>query len=142
MKRFMVIGRINSGKTTLCRCLAELPQMEKKTQTAEVVGQCIDTPGEYLEHRGFYRALSVMSMDVDVVLLLQSCTDSRLSFAPGLSNMFAPPIFGVVTKIDEAPSREAVEYICEQLRQAGAEYVFYVSSVSGEGIQGLKDALI
>lgn len=141
MKRFMAVGRVSAGKTTLTRLLEGLPSEDKKTQTAETVGQSIDTPGEYLEHRGFYRALVVLSVEAEAVLLLQSCTDPRTSFPPGVSAMFARPVVGVVTKIDLAQTPDQIETARRHLMEAGAERIFPLSSVTGEGIEALRSYL-
>lgn len=137
----MAVGRVSAGKTTLCQHLEKLPAEYKKTQTAEMVGRSIDTPGEYLEHRGFYRALVVLSVEAEIILLLQSCTDPRLSFPPGISAMFSHPVVGVITKIDLAETKEQIETARRHLMEAGARHIFLVSSMTGEGIEALREFL-
>ena len=53
MKRVLLVGSVSCGKTTLCQRLNGAIRQYKKTQTIEVMGQTIDTPGEYLERRSF-----------------------------------------------------------------------------------------
>ena len=70
MKKLMMIGKVGCGKTTLTQYLNNKELSYKKTQALEIVGDVIDTPGEYVERRSYYQALAVTSVDVDVVLLL------------------------------------------------------------------------
>ncbi len=141
MKKFMPIGPVSAGKTTLSRRLAGEPLDYKKTQTAEVVGNSLDTPGEYLEYKNYYSALTVMAVDVDVVLMVQSCTDMRNHYPPGICSMFSVPVWGVVTKIDQADSEEQIQFSQNILKQAGASKIFCVSSITEKGIEELKNAL-
>ena len=63
MKKILLAGAVACGKTTLCQRLNGLAQSYKKTQSLEVVGTTIDTPGEYLEHRSFLRGLVVTASE-------------------------------------------------------------------------------
>ena len=82
-KRLMMMGRVACGKTTLCQCLAGGAMEYRKTQTVELVGDAIDTPGEYVENRALMRGLTVTAVDADAVLFLQDCTDPECRFSPG-----------------------------------------------------------
>ena len=99
----MMIGRVSCGKTTLCQRLVGDPLVYKKTQTVEIIGQAIDTPGEYAENRRLMRGLTVSAVDADLIVFLQSCVDGECSFSPGQASMFGAPAVGVVTKTDLAP---------------------------------------
>ena len=103
MKRVIMIGRVSCGKTTLCQRLVGDPLEYKKTQTVEIIGQAIDTPGEYAENRRLMRGLTVTAVDADLIVFLQSCVDGECSFSPGQASMFGAPAVGVVTKTDLAP---------------------------------------
>ena len=103
MKRVIMIGRVSCGKTTLCQRLVGDPLVYKKTQTVEIIGQAIDTPGEYAENRRLMRGLTVTAVDADLIVFLQSCVDGECSFSPGQASMFGAPAVGVVTKTDLAP---------------------------------------
>ncbi|MCI6174914.1 MAG: EutP/PduV family microcompartment system protein, partial [Clostridiales bacterium] len=57
-KRIILIGRSTAGKTTLCQRLNHEELNYCKTQTVQIINRnMIDTPGEYLERRGFRGAL-------------------------------------------------------------------------------------
>ena len=57
MKRLMLIGPSQCGKTSLTQGLRGEALHYKKTQAIEWSPMAIDTPGEYLENRCLYSAL-------------------------------------------------------------------------------------
>ncbi len=139
--RIILIGRSSAGKTTLCQRINREELRYHKTQTVTIVNQCmIDTPGEYLEQRGFHGALMVTSADADYIVLVQDATEPGTMFPPSYGSMFAKPIIGVVTKTDLAGAGQ-VETARRYLRMAGAREVFTVSSVTGEGVAQLAGRL-
>ena len=140
MKKIILMGNSFCGKTTLCQRLAGKQLVYKKTQAIEVVASAIDTPGEYLENRGMYKALVVTAVEADVILFVQDATGSRFRFSPGQASMFANLVVGVVTKTDLATEAQ-VEQAESLLRLAGASRVFRVSAVTGEGMEELTNWL-
>lgn len=140
MKKILLVGQVSCGKTTLCQRLNGLDIVYQKTQALDVVNQTIDSPGEYLERRAYLSSLMVTSVEADVVLFLQDATQERWMYSAGLSAAFPVPVAGVVTKIDEA-TPDAVERAKELLRLAGAEHVFAISALTGEGMEPLLNFL-
>ena len=140
MKKILLVGQVGCGKTTLCQRLNGLDIVYQKTQALDVVNRTIDSPGEYLERRAYLSSLMVTSVEADVVLFLQDASQERWMYSAGLSAAFPVPVAGVVTKIDEA-TPEAVERSVELLRLAGADPVFAVSALTGEGMEPLLDFL-
>lgn len=134
----MLVGKSRAGKTTLTQYFTDQQLSYHKTQTVQVVnGHFIDTPGEYLEQRGFYGALSVTAADADVVALVQSATEEGTMFAPGFGLMFCgKPIIGIITKVDIA-NEEQIERAENYLVDAGAEISFKVSTITGQGMTKL-----
>lgn len=140
MRKIILVGHVACGKTTLCQRLNGLEQIYKKTQAVEVINFTIDTPGEYLEHRAYLRSLTVSSVDTDLVLFLQDATSERFMFSPGQSAAFPIPVIGVVTKVDLATEKQ-VEQAVELLHLAGADPVFRISSIRGDGMDALMEYL-
>lgn len=139
--RIVLMGRSAAGKTTLCQCISHQEVRYHKTQTVSIVNQnMIDTPGEYLERRGFRGALMVTATDADVVVLVQDATENGTMFPPAYGTMFAKPIVGVVTKQDIA-TPEQVEKARKYLHMAGAKEIFVASGVTGEGVPELVEFL-
>ena len=142
MKKVMMVGRVGCGKTTLCQRLFQQELTYKKTQAIELVGgAAIDTPGEYVENRSFYRALLVSAVEADVILLLQSCVDRESRFAPGMASMFQKPVIGVVTKVDLSRGEEDLDRARAILSLAGAATIILLSSTTGEGVETLLEKL-
>jgi ethanolamine utilization protein EutP len=134
--RIMVMGPVSCGKTTLCQYLADLPRIYVKTQTVGLIGNAIDTPGEYLENRGLRSRLVVSAADAGLVLFLQDSTNMNVYFSPGQAAMFGIAAAGVITKTDSA-SPEEIRRAEEILSLSGASPIFAVSSFSGEGMDAL-----
>lgn len=141
MKKVMMMGRVSCGKTTLCQYLMGEKLSYQKTQTVQIMGDAIDTPGEYVENRALMRGLTVTAVDADAVLFLQDCTDPECRFSPGQAAMYGRPVIGVVTKIDLAASPQALEDGRTLLEMAGADPIFCISSYTGEGVGELIDYL-
>lgn len=140
-RRMMLIGRTSAGKTTLCQRIRNEELRYHKTQTVQIVGQdMIDTPGEYLERRGFRGALMVTSADADVIVFVQDATEDGTMFPPRFTSMFAKPVVGAVTKCDIA-TEEQIGKAETHLRDAGAEEIWRISSVTGEGVDALVERL-
>ncbi|MEA4954701.1 MAG: EutP/PduV family microcompartment system protein [Pseudoflavonifractor sp.] len=136
----MLMGPVSCGKTTLCQHMnGELIRYEK-TQTIRVVGNTIDTPGEYLENRSLVHALIVTAADADLILFLQDATSEHCWFSPGQAGMFACPVIGVVTKTDLVRPVE-VENAKKLLEYAGVQKIFAVSSIENTGIVELLSFL-
>uniref|UniRef100_S0DFE7 Putative ethanolamine/propanediol utilisation protein n=1 Tax=termite gut metagenome TaxID=433724 RepID=S0DFE7_9ZZZZ len=103
-------------------------------------GTAIDTPGEYIENRKLMYALTVTSVEADIILFTQSAASDFTVYSPGQASMFPTPVLGVVTKIDVA-GEEQIRWAAELLQLAGVEKVFLVSNTDGTGIQELLDYL-
>ncbi len=132
----MLLGAIGSGKTTFRQQLARTEQIYEKTQTVYASGGVLDTPGEYLEHGMFNRALLLTSYDADLVLMFQSATAEEAKLPPGFATYFPKPVLGIVSKTDLA-SRADVDRARMFLELASAPRIFEVSSVTGAGFAEL-----
>lgn len=141
MRRIMLVGGVGSGKTTFCQALYGMAQEYQKTQSVQVINSTIDTPGEYLENRTLYRALTVTAADADVIVLVQDCTKEQSCFPPGFAGMFGKPVIGLVTKSDLADGAHMLCLAEEKLRLAGCQTIFQISSKLLEGIEAVKSYL-
>ena len=137
MKRFMLIGKTSAGKTTLCQRIHEAEIMYKKTQSVEIYNYAIDTPGEYIENRYYYKALVVTGADADIIALVQDATQDSSFFPPGFASVFAKEVIGIITKCDLCKAEKQLNRAEELLKEAGASKVFRISAYTGEGIKEL-----
>lgn len=140
MKKVIFIGKTGAGKTTLCQKLDELDIKYKKTQAVETYENSIDTPGEYLENRRFYAALSVTSADADIIAIICDPTAPESFIAPNFSSMFAKESIGIITKINLA-TNEQIEKAEKALKNAVVSKIFKIDTVDNIGVSELKDYL-
>ena len=140
MKKMMLVGRSESGKTSLTQALRGHRPSYQKTQYINYHDVIIDTPGEYAENRNLSRALALYSYEADIIGLLISAIEPYSLFPPNIAPCVNREVIGIVTKIDlvEADAVKAEEW----LHLSGCERVFHVSSVTGEGIPELLGYLI
>jgi len=135
----MLWGGIGSGKTSLIRALQGGPPV-RKTQMIEYDGAAIDTPGEYSEMGRLTRHLLSTSNDAQLILVVQDATRDDSNFPPNYFLMFRQPVMGVVTKIDVPGANIArARAILQRMGVTGE--IFCVSSVTGEGLSELRQAI-
>lgn len=141
MKRIILIGSVDAGKTTLGQVLLKQKRQYKKTQMIEVLDSVvIDTPGEYTDRAQMWGALIVSAADADVIALVQSALDESSMLPPGYAGAFAKPVIGIVTKQDLADERQ-ISQAADKLKSAGAERCFVLSSCTHEGVKELMEYL-
>lgn len=138
--RYMLWGGIGAGKTTLMRVLEGGPRAQK-TQAIEFWGAAIDTPGEYSETKLLSHRLLVTSAEAQLFLVVQDATRAECHFPPNYFLMYHQPVIGVITKIDRPEAN--IERATATLKRVGVTGEIYrVSSVTGEGLEDLKQILI
>jgi ethanolamine utilization protein EutP len=135
--KIIFMGRTGSGKTTLCQKLDALELKYKKTQSVELYDNAIDTPGEYMENRNFYRALIMTAVDAKLIAILADPTVRDNYIPPAFAGTFAKEIIGIVTKVSLAKSEEDIKRVEMELRQSGAQKIFRVDTVKEIGIEEL-----
>ena len=138
MKKILLIGRTECGKTTLVQRLNGQALKYEKTQMLSYYDNMLDTPGEYMENRTLYKALIISSYDCDVIGMIHAVNDERSVFPPSFSSAFTKPIIGIVSKADLEGDIERAE---EFLKEAGAEEIFVISSYENTGIEALYEYL-
>ncbi len=139
MNKIMLIGRTGSGTTTLTQKLNDEIVSYKKTQAVSYKSKIIDTPGEYVENKMFYKSLLVLSADAKTIILIQAANDEDTLFPPRFSTMFPrKDIIGIVTKADINPNTARSERI---LFEAGAKEVFKIGFDDKEGLEVIKKRL-
>ncbi len=139
MKRLILIGRSESGKTTLIQALRHEELHYQKTQYMDFTESIIDSPGEYAEDKMLGGALAVYSYEADVVGLVISATEPYSLFPPNIVGMSNRPVIGIVTKCDHkyADPEQARRW----LEIAGCEKIFFTSSYNNEGVDEVLEYL-
>ena len=139
MKQIIFMGKTGCGKTTLTQAMRGERISYHKTQYINHFDCIIDTPGEYAENKILGRALALYSYEADVVGLLLSAREEYSLFPPCITCMCNRDVIGIVTQIDRTDARP--ERAAQWLRLAGCRNIFFVSSVTGEGIGDIFDYL-
>ena len=141
--RFMLIGGVAAGKTTLLKVLEnKKPRLAHKTQMIDYGGWGIDTPGEFVEMGHWRRVLVSSSFDARLLIAVQDATRQHQAvFPPNYFLMFPQHTIGVVTKMDD-PAADP-DQAQAQLRAAGVTgEIFFVSAITGYGISELRTYLL
>ena len=139
MKKIILVGRSESGKTTLTQVLKGNKIQYNKTQYINYHDVIIDTPGEYMENKELGRALALYSYEADVVGLLLSSTEQFSLYGPCITAQANREVIGIVTQIDRPDARPDRAH--QWLELAGCDKIFHISSVTGEGIDELLEFL-
>ncbi len=130
----MLIGRTGSGKTTLSQKVNNEKIEYKKTQMISYVGKIIDTPGEYVENRMYYKSLNVISTDASCIGLVQPSIDKTSVFPPNFASMFLnKEVIGIITKID---LNEDTKIARKLLELAGVQIIVEIKE--GKELEGLQ----
>jgi len=133
-KKIILIGKTGSGKTTLIQRIEALDMTYRKTQTIQNYLNFIDTPGEYLENRSYYKALIVTAADADVIGLVQDCSSQEVWLPPMFSSAFSKETIGIITKTDLARGKDELERARKALERSGATRFFCVSAAENAGL--------
>ena len=100
MKKLILIGRSECGKTSLTQAIKGEAISYKKTQAVDYTDITIDTPGEYAETKSLASALALYAYESDIVGLVLSATEPYSLYSPCITNMANREVIGIVTKID------------------------------------------
>ena len=132
MRKLILIGRSEAGKSTLIQALRNEDIQYHKTQSVDYTDSIIDTPGEYAETSRLGGALAVFSYEADVIGLLLSAIEPYSLFPPCIVGMATRPVIGIVSKCDHPyanPERAKL-----WLELAGCKRVFFTSSYTHNGM--------
>ena len=139
MKKIVLVGRSEAGKTTLTQTLKGEKIHYYKTQYINNFDVIIDTPGEYVQTKGLGAALALYSYEADVVGLLISATDDYSLFPPNITCMVNREVVGIVTQIDRPDANP--ERAAKWLENSGCKKIFYISAQKDIGIKELIEYL-
>lgn len=139
MKKIVLMGRSECGKTTLTQALRGEKIEYHKTQYVNHFDVVIDTPGEYAQTKSLGYALALYSYEADVIGLLLSSTEPYSLYPPNVTPMANREVIGSVTKVDvEGGDPKRAE---RWLRLAGCKKIFFVNSKANEGVPELLEYL-
>ena len=127
MKKIILIGRSECGKTTLTQALKGEKIHYHKTQYVN------------RQTKNLGNAIAMYTFEADVVGLLMSSREPYSLYPPCVTPLCNRPVIGIVTQInsDGADPDRAESW----LRLAGCETIFRVDSKTGEGVWKIIDYL-
>lgn len=139
MRKMILMGRSQAGKTTLTQALRGEEIHYYKTQDIHHYDSVIDTPGEYAQSHRLGKALALYTYEADVVGILVAANEPYSLFPPNVTSQANRECIGIVTKIDVENAN--VPQADRWLRIAGCKKIFHVNSLKGEGIPEILDYL-
>ncbi|MGL6201437.1 MAG: EutP/PduV family microcompartment system protein [Lachnospiraceae bacterium] len=139
MKKIVLMGRSEAGKTTLTQALKGEKIQYHKTQYINNFDVIIDTPGEYAQTQHLGHALALYSYEADVVGLLMAANEPYSLYPPNCTCMVNREVIGIITKINDADAD--IEQARRWLELTGCSKIFLVDSKQQEGIPELLEYL-
>lgn len=139
MRKLILMGRSEAGKTTLTQALRGEEIHYYKTQDIHYYDSVIDTPGEYAQSHRLGKALALYTYEADVVGILVAANEPYSLFPPNVTCQANRECIGIVTKID-LPNAN-VPLADRWLEIAGCRKIFHVNSLKGEGVADILDYL-
>lgn len=139
MKKIILIGRSEAGKTTLTQALKGEEIKYHKTQYVNRFDVIIDTPGEYVQAKNLGNALAMYSFEADVVGLLISAREPYSLFPPAVTPVCNREVIGIITQINSEDAD--VPQARRWLELAGCRTIFEVDSKTGEGVDEICEYL-
>ena len=139
MRKIVLMGRSEAGKTTLTQALKGEKIEYHKTQYVNNFDVIIDTPGEYAQTKGLRHALALYTYEADIGGLLCSATEPYCLYPPCCTPMANREVIGIVTKIDvEGGEPDRAK---RWLELAGCKKIFFVNSKGNVGVPELLEYL-
>ena len=135
MKKLILIGRSEAGKTTLTQAIRGQELSYQKTQYIENDSMLIDTPGEYIQTHELSAAIALYAYESDIVGLVASAEEPYSLFPPCITSMANREVIGIITKIDSPYANVPMARLW--LENAGCETIFEISAYNREGIDAL-----
>ena len=139
MRKIILVGRSEAGKTTLTQALKGEKITYHKTQYVNRFDVIIDTPGEYIQTKNLGNALAMYTFEADVVGILVSAREPYSLFQPAVTPVCNRDVVGIITQINNKGAD--VAQARRWLELAGCRTIFEVDSKTGEGIADIFEYL-
>ena len=139
MRKIILVGRSEAGKTTLTQALKGEKITYHKTQYVNRFDVIIDTPGEYIQTKNLGNALAMYTFEADVVGILVSAREPYSLFPPAVTPVCNRDVVGIITQINNKGAD--VAQARRWLELTGCRTIFEVDSKTGEGIADIFEYL-
>lgn len=120
LKKTLLIGPRNSGKTTLAHLIEGIEKTVRKQAHIVYGKKTIDTPSTYLESPWMRQHIISLQQHASVALFLFPLSNQRKSYPPGFTQVFRIPVYGVVTYTnDDCLNSESKQEMSKKLKEVG-----------------------
>lgn len=130
------VGSTYSHVETVVQCLLGGKKTLPRPMAVYREGNCVLTPGEYIENPWYFSALLVSSYDVDTVVLGYRLGEPFNPYPPATAGAFNRNVVGVVVMNDALDASQIGESV-RLLRLAGANDICVVAD-HAEDIQDIN----
>ena len=134
-RKIILMGRSECGKTTLLQAIHKEELRYHKTQEIIHYDDAIDTPGEYIDQSGLWRACITAACDADIIVLAH---DAGKRAVVGLGDIRA--LIDVYYMV-YLKTEEEIEVARNFLKLSGARKIVETSAYTGQGIEELVELI-
>lgn len=102
MKKYVFVGSVGVGKTSLFNALMGDYELARKTQAVDynLMGG-IDTPGEFFSHPHLYKAMISTTTEAEIIIYVHSAEDQICRLPRGILDIYNnKTIVTIITKVD------------------------------------------
>jgi len=102
LKKYVFVGSVGVGKTSLFNALMGDYELARKTQAVDynLMGG-IDTPGEFFSHPHLYKAMISTTTEAGIIIYVHSAEDQICRLPRGILDIYNnKTIVTVITKVD------------------------------------------
>lgn len=143
-QKFVLLGDVDAGKTSLCNALYQHETPAIKTQQVEYVGEnAVDLPGEYTTIPHMRMALLSTLNEARCILYVEPADDSSKKTLSNdfLSSLENKILAGIITKVDKPNMNKEAAYT--ELKRLGiCAPIFEVSIYDEASINPLRQWLM
>ncbi len=102
MFKYLLLGMVGAGKSTLFNMLRGVTDAAGKTQAVDYdLSGGVDTPGEFFCFHQFYPALLSLTSEADTIVYVHAADDTECHMPPGLLEVYRDrQLIVVITKAD------------------------------------------
>lgn len=102
MFKYLLLGMVGAGKSTLFNMLRGVNEAAGKTQAVDYdLSGGVDTPGEFFCFHQFYPALLSLTSEADTIVYVHAADDPECHMPPGLLEVYRDrQLIVVITKAD------------------------------------------
>lgn len=140
-KRIMVVGRRNSGKTTIVNYLNDYDGPLKRTADVIYGENTMDIPSSYLDSAWMYKHIIALAQDAKKIVYVLDSKNPNEIISDGFAKLFNIEVIGVINKVNS--NYENIEKCKDNLKRIGIiEPYFLIRENSEVDMQKLKEYLL